>query len=159
LEENTINGKRTRKMQKYNLTIGIVFVLIGAVFSYMGKVFGGDANTFSGIGICIIGVLYIIRYLYLNLPQNRQAAKQAVIDNNVDWKNQLRYKAGYLGYFVGMVIIVLSMFAYEVLEFFEIIEPNVYIYYYLGGCLVIQLFVGATIFKILVRKHNKDKDF
>lgn len=72
---------------------------------------------------------------------------------NDELKQKLRDKAGKYTYWIGMLIISLSIMVYSVLGALNILDTE-HIIIYLGAYLISQVFIGTIVFNHLLKKYN-----
>ena len=136
-------------MKKYNLIYGLIYIILSGISLYLAIVFD---NRMSGIFYGMTGafgssgIVIIIRYFYW---QNNIEK----IEQQDELKQKLRDKSGKYTYWIGMLIISLSIIVYSILGALNIIDAE-HIVIYLGAYLISQIFIGIIIFNHLLKKYD-----
>ena len=145
-------------MKKSNLIYGLMYSILAGISFYaaivfdnkMSGIFYGMAGAFGGSGIMII-----IRYFYWQRNKEKYQEKLEIeeIEQQDELKQKLRDKAGKYTYWIGMLIIALSIMVYSVLGVLNIMDTE-YIVMYLGVYLISQVFIGVIVFNYLLKKYD-----
>ena len=101
------------------------------------------------------GIVTIIRYLYWQKNKEKYQEKLEIeeIEMQDELKQKLRDKAGKYTYWIGMLIIALSIMVYSVLGALNIMYTE-HIVMYLGAYLISQVFIGVIVFNHLLKKYD-----
>ena len=75
------------------------------------------------------------------------------IEQDDELKQKLRDRAGKYTYWIGMVIIALSIIVYSVLGVLNIMDTE-HIVIYLAAYLISQVFIGIIVFNHLLKKYD-----
>ena len=75
------------------------------------------------------------------------------IEQQDELKQKLRHKAGNYTYWIGMLMIALSIIVYSVLGVLNIMDTE-HIVMYLGVYLISQVVIGVTVFNHLLKKYD-----
>ncbi|SFE02762.1 hypothetical protein SAMN02910327_00143 [Peptostreptococcaceae bacterium pGA-8] len=145
-------------MQKSNLIYGLIYVIVAGIFLYAAIAFD---NKMSGMLYGMTGALggngifTIIRYFYWQKNKERYQEKVDIeeIEQNDELKQKLRDKAGKYTYWIGMLIVALSIMVYSVLGGLNIMDTE-HIVAYLGAYLISQVFIGVIVFNHLLKKYD-----
>lgn len=145
-------------MKKSNLIYGLIYIILAGIFLYVAITFD---NKMSGIFYGMTGALggngifTIIRYFYWQKNKGKYQEKLEIeeIEQNDELKQKLRDKAGKYTYWIGMLIIALSIMVYSVLGVLNIMDTE-HIVIYLGACLISQVFIGVIVFNHLLKKYD-----
>ncbi|UDN60888.1 tellurium resistance protein TerC [Clostridioides sp. ES-W-0016-02] len=142
-------------MEKKNLRIGIVFVVLGVIFLFLclmngdklGSLFAGLAGGF-GFG----GISAIYRYFYWNKHKEEYKEKLEIENINLHDERNVMYrdKAGRYAYIVCMIIIPISAFVFSVLNALDIYNSLVIIRYLFVLWIVLYV-VGVIYYRKLKR--------
>lgn len=145
-------------MKKSNLICGLIYIILAGIFLYaaiifdnkMSSIFYGMTGALGGNGI-----FTIIRYFYWQKNKEKYQEKLEIekIEQNDELKQKLRDKAGKYTYWIGMLIISLSIMVYSVLGALNILDTE-HIIIYLGAYLISQVFIGIIVFNHLLKKYN-----
>ncbi|WP_454962482.1 hypothetical protein [Eggerthia catenaformis] len=146
-------------MKKSNLIYGLIYIILAGIFLYVAITF--DNNKMSGIFYGMTGALggngifIIIRYFYWQKNKEKYQEKLEIeeIEQNDELKQKLRDKAGKYTYWIGMLIIALSIMVYSVLGVLNIMDTE-HIVMYLGVYLISQVFIGIIVFNHLLKKYD-----
>jgi len=116
----------------------------------MSGIFYGMTGAFGSSGIVII-----IRYFYWQNNKEKYQEKLEIekIEQQDELKQKLRDKSGKYTYWIGMLIISLSIIVYSILGALNIIDAE-HIVIYLGAYLISQIFIGIIIFNHLLKKYD-----
>ena len=145
-------------MKKYNLIYGLIYIILSGISLYLAIVFD---NRMSGIFYGMTGafgssgIVIIIRYFYWQNNKEKYQEKLEIekIEQQDELKQKLRDKSGKYTYWIGMLIISLSIVVYSVLGALNIIDAE-HIVIYLGTYLISQIFIGIIIFNHLLKKYD-----
>lgn len=146
-------------MKKSNLIYGLIYIILAGIFLYVAITF--DNNKMSGIFYGMTGALgsngifIIIRYFYWQKNKEKYQEKLEIeeIEQNDELKQKLRDKAGKYTYWIGMLIIALSIMVYSILGVLNIMDTE-HIVMYLGVYLISQVFIGMIVFNHLLKKYD-----
>ena len=139
-------------MKKSNLIYGLIYTIVAGIFLYIAISFD---NKMSGIfygmagAFCCSGIVTIIRYFYWE----KNIDKFQEIEQDDELKQKLRDRAGKYTYWIGMVIIALSIIVYSVLGVLNIMDTE-HIVIYLAAYLISQVFIGIIVFNHLLKKYD-----
>ena len=145
-------------MKKNNLINGLIYIILAGISLYvaiiydnkMSGIFYGMTGAFGGCGI-----LTIIRYFYWQNNKEKYQEKLEIekIEQQDELKQKLRDKSGKYTYWIGMLIISLSIIVYSILGALNITDTkNIVIY--LGVYLISQVFIGIIVFNHLLKKYD-----
>ncbi len=145
-------------MKKSNLIYGLIYTIVAGIFLYIAISFD---NKMSGIfygmagAFCCSGIVTIIRYFYWekNIDKSQEKLEMEEIEQDDELKQKLRDRAGKYTYWIGMVIIALSIIVYSVLGVLNIMDTE-HIVIYLAAYLISQVFIGIIVFNHLLKKYN-----
>ncbi|MDO5022854.1 MAG: hypothetical protein Q4E07_05910 [Eubacteriales bacterium] len=145
-------------MKKSNLAYGLIYIVLAGMFLYLAIAFN---NKISGIfygmtgALGASGIATIIRYFYWqkNKEIYQEKAELKKIEQQDELKQKIRDKAGNYTYYIGMLIIALSIMVYSVLDALNIMEVK-HIVIYLGIYLISQVFIGIIVFNHLLKKYE-----
>ena len=145
-------------MKKSNLIYGLIYTILAGIFLYLAITFD---NKISGIfygmtgALGANGIFIIIRYFYWqkNKEKYQEKLESEEIEQNDELKQKLRDKAGKYTYWIGMLIIALSIMVYSVLGVLNIMDTE-HIVIYLGAYLISQVFIGVIVFNHLLKKYD-----
>ena len=145
-------------MKISNLIYGLICTILAGISlyisisfdNYMSGIFSGMTGAFG-----VIGIIAIIRYFYWQKNKEKYQEKLEIeeIEQQDELKQKLRDKSGKYTYWIGMLIITLSIIVYSLLGVLNIMETE-HIVIYLGIYLIIQVFAGYIIFYHLLRKYD-----
>ena len=146
-------------MKKSNLIYGLIYIILAGIFLYVAITF--DNNKMSGIFYGMTGALggngifIIIRYFYWekNIDKSQEKLEMEEIEQDDELKQKLRDRAGKYTYWIGMVIIALSIIVYSVLGVLNIMDTE-HIVIYLAAYLISQVFIGIIVFNHLLKKYD-----
>lgn len=145
-------------MKKSNLIYGLIYTILAGISLYLAIAFD---NKMSGIFYGMTGALggngifIIIRYFYWQKNKEKYQEKLEIeeIEQNDELKQKLRDKAGKYTYWIGMLIIALSIMVYSVLGGLNIMDTE-HIIIYLGAYLISLVFIGVIVFNHLLKKYD-----
>ncbi|MGF0039493.1 hypothetical protein ACQRBF_01815 [Peptoniphilaceae bacterium SGI.131] len=145
-------------MKKSNLICGLIYIILAGIFLYAAIMFDNKMlNIFYGMTGALggNGIFTIIRYFYWQKNKEKYQEKLEIekIEQNDELKQKLRDKAGKYTYWIGMLIISLSIMVYSVLGALNILDTE-HIIIYLGAYLISQVFIGVIVFNHLLKKYN-----
>lgn len=149
-------------MKKSNLIYALIYIILAGISLYVAiafddkmqgislGVFYGTAGALGGSGI-----VTIIRYFYWQNNKEKYQEKLEIeqIEQQDELKQKLRDKSGKYTYWLGMVIVALSIVVYSVLEVLNIMETK-HIVLYLGAYLISQVLIGIMVFYYLLKKYD-----
>jgi uncharacterized membrane protein HdeD (DUF308 family) len=146
-------------MKKSNLIYGLIYSILAGISLYVAIVF--NTNKISGIFYGMTGALggsgivTIIRYFYWQKNKEKYQEKLEIeeIEQQDELKQKLRHKAGNYTYWIGMLMIALSIIVYSVLGVLNIMDTE-HIVMYLGVYLISQVVIGVTVFNHLLKKYD-----
>lgn len=145
-------------MKKSNLIYGLIYTILAGISLYLAIAFD---NKMSGIFYGMTGALggngifIMIRYFYWQKNKEKYQEKLEIeeIEQNDELKQKLRDKAGKYTYWIGMLIIALSIMVYSVLGGLNIMDTE-HIIIYLGAYLISLVFIGVIVFNHLLKKYD-----
>ncbi len=145
-------------MKKSNLIYGLIYVILAGISLYVAIIFN---NKMSGIFYGMTGalggsgVVAIIRYFYWQKNKQKYQEKLEIeeIEQRDELKQKLRDQSGRYTYWIGMLIIALSIIVYSVLGVLDIMDTE-HIVIYLGAYLISQVFIGVIVFNHLLKKYD-----
>lgn len=145
-------------MKKSNLIYGLIYTIVAGIFLYIAISFD---NKMSGIfygmagAFCCSGIVTIIRYFSWekNIDKSQEKLEMEEIEQDDELKQKLRDRAGKYTYWIGMVIIALSIIVYSVLGVLNIMDTE-HIVIYLAAYLISQVFIGIIVFNHLLKKYD-----
>ena len=145
-------------MKKSNLIYGLIYTIMAGIFLYLAITFD---NKISGIfygmtgALGANGIFIIIRYFYWQKNKEKYQEKLEIeeIEQNDELKQKLRDKAGKYTYWIGMLIVALSIMVYSVLGVLNIMDTE-HIVIYLVAYLISQVFIGFIVFNHLLKKYD-----
>ena len=149
-------------MKKSNLIYGLIYIILAGISLYVAIVFDDKIRDLSlGVFYGLAGALggsgsfTIIRYFYWQKNKEKYQEKLEIeqIEQQDELKQKLRDKSGKYTYWLGMVIVALSIVAYSVLEVLNIMETK-HIVLYLGAYLISQVLIGIMVFYYLLKKYD-----
>ncbi|EHL14806.1 hypothetical protein HMPREF9630_00849 [Peptoanaerobacter stomatis] len=145
-------------MKKSNLIYALIYIILAGIFLYvaiifdnkMSGIFYGMTGAFGGSGI-----VTIIRYFYWQKNKEKYQEKLEIeeIEQQDELKQKLRDKSGKYTYWIGMLIITLSIIVYSLLGVLNIMDTE-HIVIYLGAYLISQVFIGIIVFNHLLKKYD-----
>lgn len=146
-------------MKKTNLVYGLIYIVLAGISFYVAIVF--NTNKLSGIFYGMTGalggsgVVSVIRYFYWQKNKEKYQEKLEIeqIELQDELKQKLRDKAGKYTYWIGMLIIALSIIVYSILGVLGTMDTE-YMVMYLGAYLIFQVFTGVIIFNRLLKKYE-----
>lgn len=146
-------------MKKSNLIYSLIYIVFAGLFLYLAIIF--DDNKMSGIFYGMTGALggngiyTLLRYYYWIKNKEKYQEKLQIeeIEQNDELKQKLRDKAGKYTYWIGMLIVAISIMVYSVLGVLNIIDTE-HIVIYLGAYLISQVFIGVIVFNHLLKKYD-----
>lgn len=115
-------------MKKSNLIYGLIYIVFAGLFLYLAIIF--DDNKMSGIFYGMTGALggngiyTLLRYYYWIKNKEKYQEKLQIeeIEQNDELKQKLRDKAGKYTYWIGMLIVAISIMVYSVLGVLNIMD-------------------------------------
>lgn len=149
-------------MKKSNLIYALIYIILAGISLYVAiafddkigsislGVFYGMAGALGGSGIVTI-ILYF--YWQNNKEKYQEKLEIEQIEQQDELKQKLRDKSGKYTYWLGMVIVALSIVVYSVLEVLNIMETK-HIVLYLGAYLISQVLIGIMVFYYLLKKYD-----
>ena len=146
-------------MKKSNLIYGLIYIILAGISLYAAIIFN---NKMSGIFFGMTGALggsgivTIIRYFYWQRNKEKYQEKLEIekIEQQDELKQKLRDKAGNYTYWIGMLIIALSIMVYSVLGGLNIMNTE-HIVMYLGAYLISQVFIGIIVLSTASRETKR----
>lgn len=146
-------------MKKNNLIYGAVYIIVSIISVYvaiaagehkMASIFYGFAGGFGGNGIFII-----VRYFYWKNNKEKYEEKLEIekIEQQDELKQKIRDRAGKYTYWIGMLIIAVSIMVYSLLGVLDIMNTE-HIVKYLAVYLISQFFIGMIVFNHLLKKYD-----
>lgn len=146
-------------MKKTNLVYGLIYIVLAGLSFSIAIVF--DTNKLSGIFYGMTGalggsgVVSVIRYFYWQKNKEKYQEKLEIeqIELQDELKQKLRDEAGKYTYWIGMLIIALSIIVYSILGVLGTMDTE-YMVMYLGAYLIFQVFTGVIIFNHLLKKYE-----
>lgn len=144
-------------MKKSNLIYGLIYIILGGISLYVAIAFD---NKMSGIFYGMTGALggsgivTITRYFYWQKNKEKYQQKLEIeeIEQQDELKQKLRDKAGKYTYWIGMLIIAISIMVYSILGVLDIMDTK-HIVVYLGAYLISQVCIGVIVFNSLLKKY------
>ena len=145
-------------MKKSDLIYGFIYTVFAGIFLYVAIAFDNKMwGIFYGMtgALGANGIFMIIRYFYWKKNKEKYQEKLEIeeIEQNDELKQKLRDKAGKYTYWIGMLIVALSIMVYSLLGVLDIMETK-YIVIYLGAYLISQVFIGVIVFNHLLKKYD-----
>ena len=146
-------------MKKYNLTAGIIWLLIG-IGSLLAAILSDtklDGMLYAAAGYCTLqGVLTLREYFYWHSPENieryREYLKNEEINTNDELNEKIRNKSGRYAYLFGVYSVGIGCIVFIALRELEIIESDLVIRVLLIY-LILQLTVESIIRKYIMKKY------
>ena len=143
-------------MKKSNLIYGLIYTIVAGIFLYIAISFDNKmSGIFYGMAGAFCGIVTIIRYFYWekNIDKSQEKLEMEEIEQDDELKQKLRDRAGKYTYWIGMVIIALSIIVYSVLGVLNIMDTE-HIVIYLAAYLISQVFIGIIVFNHLLKKYD-----
>ncbi|EFI41376.1 hypothetical protein [Peptoniphilus sp. oral taxon 386] len=146
-------------MKKSSLIYGLIYIILAGISLYVAIYFGDNKMTgiFYGLTGALggSGIVTIIRYFYWQKNKEKYQEKLEIeeIEQQDELKQKLRDKSGKYTYWIGMLIIALSIIVYSVLGVLNIMDAE-HIVIYLGTYLISQVFIGIIVFNHLLKKYD-----
>lgn len=146
-------------MKKSNLIYGLIYIILAGISLYVAIYFGDNKMTGIFYGLTGVlggsGIVTIIRYFYWQKNKEKYQEKLEIeeIEQQDELKQKLRDKSGKYTYWIGMLIIALSIIVYSVLGVLNIMDAE-HIVIYLGAYLISQVFIGVIVFNHLLKKYD-----
>ncbi len=112
-------------MKKSNLIYALIYIILAGISLYVAdKMQGISLGVFYGMAGALggSGIVTIIRYFYWQNNKEKYQEKLEIeqIEQQDELKQKLRDKSGKYTYWLGMVIVALSIVVYSVLEVLNI---------------------------------------
>ena len=146
-------------MKKNRIIWGVVYIMLGFISLYTAIRFTNHkmAGFFYGLAGALgaNGLLTIIRCFYWNRNKVKYQEKleKKEIDKKDELKESLRNKAGRHTYWIGVMIITISILVYSVLGIMDIMDTN-HIVVFLGLYLISQVVIGIVIYNYLLKQYR-----
>jgi len=148
-------------MKKSNLIIGLIFVMIGigclTVMIFSDTVF--EMTLLRCSAYCLIfGALTVGRYIYRNLPVNREIYSSLEEYENRELNDELnihlRNKASRYAYIFGLYTICLAVVVFDILGTLGLVENAGVIIISLGILLAVQILSEKLFLRYLKSRYN-----
>ncbi len=141
-------------MKKNDIIIWGIYIVIGIAMLVIGVTIEVDyysSMIFSmGVGLTFSSVLQLVRYYYNNRPENVEAYREKVRQQQIDLKDerkvQLRNRAGYITWAITMAACFAGSFMAAVLR------ADSWVIGVLAGAALGEYIVATIIYKYLCSK-------
>lgn len=145
-------------MKKSNLIYGLIYTILAGISLYVAIAFDNKiSGIFYGMTGALVGsgIFTIIRYFYWQKNKEKYQEKLEIkeIEMQDELKQKLRDKSGKYTYWIGMLIIALSIMVYSVLGVLNIMDTE-HIVVYLAAYLISQVVIGVIVFNYLLKKYD-----
>ena len=145
-------------MKKSSLIYALIYTILAGISLYIAIIFNSKmSGIFYGMTGALggNGIFIIIQYFYWKKNKKKYQEKLEIeeIEQNDELKQKLRDKAGKYTYWIGMLIVALSIIVYSVLGALNILDTE-HIVIYLGAYLISQVFIGIIVFNHLLKKYD-----